>query len=75
MKRIVLYTKNRCPHCETAKKYLEQKNIPFRLCNVSTPAGQKEFYKTGFRGVPVLKIGDRYLNGFSVKQFEAVMKG
>ncbi|TLU61864.1 glutaredoxin family protein [Thalassotalea litorea] len=74
MKKIVLYTRNRCPHCETAKTYLNQKNIPYRLCNVSTPAGQKEFNRTGFRAVPVLKIGDRYLNGFSIKGFEAMMK-
>lgn len=67
MKRIVLYTMNNCPHCQTAKRYLEQKNIPFRLCNVKTPAGQKEFSKLRMRGVPVLKIGDQILNGFNVK--------
>lgn len=69
MKRIVLYTMNNCPHCQTAKQYLEQKNIPFRLCNVKTPAGQKEFHKLNMRGVPVLKVGDQILNGFSVKKF------
>lgn len=67
MKRVVLYTMNNCPHCQTAKRYLEQKNIPFRLCNVKTPAGQKEFSKLRMRGVPVLKIGDQILNGFNVK--------
>jgi len=69
MKRVVLFSTNNCPHCQVAIKYLEQKGVTYRLCNVKTPAGQKEFRKLGLRGVPVLKIGDQVLNGFSVKQF------
>jgi len=69
MKRVVLYTMNHCPHCETAKKYLSQQNIQFRLVNVKTAVGQKEFSKSGYRAVPILKIGDQFMNGFSVKEF------
>jgi len=69
MKRVVLYTMNHCPHCETAKKYLLQQNIQFRLVNVKTAVGQKEFSKSGYRAVPILKIGDQFMNGFSVKEF------
>ncbi|NQY64498.1 MAG: hypothetical protein HRT38_12320, partial [Alteromonadaceae bacterium] len=47
MKRVVLYSMNNCPHCQTAKKYLDQQDIVYRLCNVKTPSGQKEFRKTG----------------------------
>ncbi|MGB1263443.1 MAG: glutaredoxin family protein [Cognaticolwellia sp.] len=69
MKRIILYTMNNCPHCQSAKQYLEEKKLPFRLCNIKTAAGQKEFAKLRLRGVPVLKIGDQVLNGFNVKKF------
>ena len=69
MKRVVLYSMSLCPHCETAQKYLLQQNIKFRLVNVKTPAGQKELQKAGYRAVPVLKVGDQFLNGFSIKQF------
>lgn len=72
MKRVVLYSMNRCPHCDTAKKYLDQQQIKYRLCNVSTSPGRKEFNLTGYRGVPVLKIGDQYLNGFTIKGFQAM---
>ena len=72
MKRVVLYSTDKCPHCQTAKRYLEQQGIAFRLCNVKTSKGQKEFSLTGLRGVPVLKIGDQLLNGFSVKTFTAM---
>ena len=72
MKRIILYTMNQCPHCQTAKRYLEENNIPFRLCNIKTPAGQKEFAKLNMRGVPVLKVGDQVLNGFNIKNFNKI---
>lgn len=69
MKRIILYTMTNCPHCQTAKRYLEEKNIPFRLCNVKTAAGQKELAKLNLRSVPALKIGDQVLKGFNIKNF------
>lgn len=72
MKRVVLYTTDKCPHCQTAKRYLEQQGIAFRLCNIKTAKGQKEFAATGLCGVPVLKVGDQLLNGFSVKTFTEV---
>ena len=74
MKRVVLYTMSACPHCDTAKRYLDQNRIKYRLVNVKTPAGQKEFYKTGFRAVPIVKVGDQFINGFDVKKFNELYK-
>ncbi|MBU2926186.1 glutaredoxin family protein [Colwellia sp. 1_MG-2023] len=74
MKRIVLYTMEKCPHCQTAKRYLDEQRIPYRLCNVQTPKGQKEFSAIGMRSVPVLKIGDQLLNGFSIANFNKLFK-
>ena len=74
MKRIVLYSTDKCPHCQTAKRYLEQQGIAFRLCNIKTAKGQKEFAATRLRGVPVLKVGDQLLNGFSVQAFTKLYK-
>lgn len=53
-----------------AKQYFEQQNITFRLIDVKSAAGQKEFAKTGYRSVPVIKVADQFLNGFSVKTFQ-----
>jgi len=74
MKRVVLYSMSQCPHCDTAKNYFEQQKIKFRLVNVKTPAGQKELQKTGYRAVPIIKIGDQFLNGFSIKKFNQLYK-
>ncbi len=74
MKRVVLYSMDKCPHCQTAKRYLEEQNIPYRLCNVQSPKGRKEFAATGLRGVPILKVGEQLLNGFSIKGFNKLFK-
>jgi glutaredoxin len=62
----------KCPHCQMAKRYLDTQRNAYRLCNVKTAKGQKEFSRTGMRGVPVLKIGDKLLNGFSIKEFNNI---
>ena len=75
MKRVTLYTSTQCPHCLSAKQYLESKNIKFRLVNIKSPTGQKEFAKTGFRAVPIIKIGEDYLAGFSIAKFTKLYQG
>jgi glutaredoxin len=69
VKKIVLYSMSNCPHCDTAKTYFEKNNIPYRLCNVKTAAGQKEFRRANFRSVPVIKVGEQYLQGFNLSTF------
>ncbi|MFT5879038.1 MAG: glutaredoxin [Moritella sp.] len=74
MKRIVLYTQKKCPHCDTAKRYLDEHKIPYRLCSVNEPRGSKELAAIGGRGVPTLKIADQILRGFSVAAFEKMYR-
>ncbi|WP_083539426.1 glutaredoxin family protein [Enterovibrio coralii] len=74
MKRIVLYTSRNCPHCQTAKQYFDSKKIAYRLCDVGSPRGKKEHAALGARGVPVIKIGDQILHGFSLKAVEKALK-
>jgi glutaredoxin len=69
VKKIVLYSMSDCPHCDTVKAYFEKHHITYRLCNVKNPAGQKEFRRANFRSVPVIKIGNEYLQGFKVAAF------
>jgi len=75
MKRVTLYATNKCPHCDSAKQYFELKKIKFRLVNIKSPVGQKEFAKTGFRAVPIIKVGEDYLNGFSITKFNTLYQG
>ncbi len=75
MKRVVLYTMNQCPHYQTTIRYLDEDKILYRLCNVQSPKGRKEFASLGMRDVPELKIGAQVLNCFSIKGFNKLFKG
>jgi len=70
MKKVTLFTTNNCPHCNDAKSYLDSNKIKYRLVNVKSPAGSKEFAKLRLRGVPVIRVGDTLLNGFSINAFK-----
>ncbi|WP_448546905.1 glutaredoxin family protein [Thalassotalea fusca] len=72
--KIVLYSMQNCPHCQTVKKYLLTNNVSFRECNVKTPAGQKEFARTGFRGVPIIKVADSYHQVTNLKSLAKLLK-
>ncbi|WP_028021858.1 glutaredoxin family protein [Enterovibrio calviensis] len=74
MKKIVIYTSKNCPHCQAAKQYFDSKKLTYRLCDVATPRGRKEHAALGARGVPVIKIGDQVLHGFSNKAVEQALK-
>ncbi|WP_284208754.1 thioredoxin domain-containing protein [Thalassotalea eurytherma] len=41
---------------------------------MKTPAGQKEFHRLGYRAVPVVRVGEKVVQGFSIKQFEKLYK-
>ncbi len=58
------------PHCKDAQRYLDSKNINYRLCNAKMQRGRKELDALGARSVPVLKIGDRVMIGWNPKNFE-----
>lgn len=70
MKRVVLYIKDKCPHCKDAQRYLDSKGVKYRLCNAKMERGRKELDALGVRSVPVLKIGDQLMIGWNPKNFD-----
>lgn len=70
MKRVVLYIKDKCPHCKDAQRYLDSKGIKYRLTDAKMQRGRKELDAIGARSVPVLKIGDQIMIGWNVKNFD-----
>ncbi|BCL69889.1 NrdH-redoxin [Vibrio nigripulchritudo] len=74
MKRVVLYIKDKCPHCKSAQQYLDSKGLKYRQCNAKMQRGRKELDAIGARSVPVLKIGDQVMIGWNLKNFEKMYK-
>ncbi|MDR9829795.1 glutaredoxin family protein [Vibrio sp. FNV 38] len=72
MKRVVLYVKDKCPHCKDAQRYLDSQGIKYRLTNAKMQRGRKELDALGARSIPVLKIGDRVMVGWNVSNFNKI---
>ena len=58
-----------------AKHYFKSKGIRFTEFDVEKSAkGKREFNKLGGGGVPIILVGSRRMNGFSVESFEKLYK-
>ncbi len=66
MSRVVLFTTPSCSWCRRAKKYFRENRVPFKEINVEKDqrAARDLVKKTGQMGVPVIKIGNRWIVGF-----------
>lgn len=66
MARVILFSTTTCSWCRRAKKYLKENRIPFKEINVERdPSTARDVArKTGQAGVPVIKIGRKWLVGF-----------
>jgi len=74
---IKLYGAASCPRCQGAKKYLEQKQVPFDYIDVfKEPDGMKELESRGLSTIPVVMLGDgtNYVTGFNAKAIDGLIK-
>jgi len=74
-KKVVIYSAVWCGVCTKAKKYFRKNKIPFNEYDIDTSKkGKRDFKKLNARGVPVILVGKKRLNGFNVKKFETVYR-
>jgi len=64
---ITVYSTKTCPWCIKVKEYLEGKKIAFEVIDVAADreSAMEMVKKTGQMGVPVTKIGDKYIVGYN----------
>ncbi len=63
---VLVYTTPTCPHCRSAKRFLTERNIPFREIDVarSSQAAAELQRKSGQTGVPVIDVNGKVVVGF-----------
>lgn len=72
--KVIVYYADWCGACRKAKKYLNEKGVPFEIRNVDVPAvGQELVEKTGRRSIPVIDVDGRILTGFSPAAIDALI--
>ncbi len=72
--RIVMYTTARCGACKVAKRYMGEKGIAYEERDVErSSSAMEEFTRLGGRGVPLILVGEKRLEGFSAQALEAML--
>ena len=71
--KVVMYSAEWCGVCKKAKKYFKANNIPYKDYDIEKSSkGKKDYKKLGAKGVPVILVGKKRLNGFSAGSFESI---
>lgn len=74
-KKVVMYSAAWCGVCTKAKKYFKKNRIPFKEYDIDkSKKGKSDFKKLKARGIPVILVGKKRLNGFSIKKFESIYR-
>lgn len=71
--RVVMYSAVWCGVCTRARQYFSTKKIPFKEYDVETShKGKKDFARMKGRGVPIILIGKKRMNGFNAARFKQI---
>lgn len=69
--KVVMYSAAWCGICKKAKQYFQQKSIPYIVYDIEKSRSGKRGYKLlKGKGVPIIIVDDKRMNGFNVKKFE-----
>ena len=73
---VVVYSTKSCPWCVKAKEYLESLKVAYEAIDVGVDreAAKEIVDKTKQRGVPVIKVGERYIVGFDQGKIQSALK-
>lgn len=75
MPEIIIYTTSTCPHCRSAKEYLNSRKIRFTEKDVSIDrAASHELASANIMGVPAFKINGEFIVGFDKNRIEELIK-
>lgn len=72
---IVMYSTSWCPYCKKAREFFQRANIPFTEYDVEASAtAMQEYHQLSGRGVPVIRIGDRVIQGYDPAAIRAAVE-
>lgn len=71
--KVVMYATSWCPYCQQARNYFRQQGILYTEYDIERDADAKRRYQAfGGRGITVIFVGKRRMNGFSVAGFNKI---
>ena len=73
--KVVMYSATWCHICTKAKQYFRANNIPYVAYDIEkSSAGRLGFKQLKGRGVPIILVAGKRMNGFSEANFEKLYK-
>jgi len=73
--RVTLYSAPGCPHCRQAGEFLRKHGVAFQELNVrASPKALKQLERLGTRGVPVILVGEKRLDGFNGPKLKQMLQ-
>ncbi len=70
-KAVVMYATSWCPYCQRAREHFRARGIPYVEYDIEKDEAARRAYKAfGGRGIPVIFVGKRRMNGFSREAFD-----
>lgn len=70
-KEVVMYSASWCGVCKRARAYFDDQGIYYTEYDVENdPQGRQDYARLGRRGVPIILIGERRMDGFSKSRFQ-----
>ena len=74
--KIVMYSATWCGVCKKAKKYFNEKGIPFTEYDIEKSVkGRRDFKRLSGKGVPLILIGNKRMSGFNRSFFDKMFPG
>ena len=74
--QVVMYSAEWCGVCKRAKAYFQQKRIAFSERDIDkSKSARTEFDKLGGKGVPIILVGEKRMNGFNAERFDRMYYG
>jgi glutaredoxin 3 len=72
MSKVLLFSTSTCSWCRRAKRYFKDRGVPFKEINIERdPEAARDIVrKTGQTGMPVIKIGSKWIVGFDRERIE-----
>ncbi len=71
---VVIYTNLGCSACQQAKEFFRANKVGFIEKSIANdPATRDELINLGYRAVPVIKIGDETMVGFSAPKLRKML--
>lgn len=72
-KKVVMYSAAWCGVCTTARNYFNKNKIPYNEYDIDkTKKGKSDYKKLNAKGIPVIFVGKKRLNGFNISKFKSV---